>query len=69
MKKNMGVIDKALRILIAAVVLALYITNIITGTMGIVLLSVAVIIIITSLVGWCPLYIPFKLSTMKNNNK
>lgn len=56
MKKNMGNADRIIRLLMAAVVAVLYFTNILTGTLGIVLLVIAGIFTITSLVGFCPLY-------------
>ena len=65
MKKNMGLIDKVIRILIAVVVIALYFSNIISGALAIVLLVLAGIFILTSLLGFCPLYLPFGCSTCK----
>jgi predicted ABC-type exoprotein transport system permease subunit len=56
MKKNMGNSDRIIRLLIAAVIAVLYFTNILTGTVGIVLLVFAGIFTLTSLVGFCPLY-------------
>lgn len=63
MKKNMGMADKVIRIIIAAVIAALYFTNIISGTLGIILLILGGIFVLTSLVSICPLYAPFGLST------
>jgi len=63
MKKNIGTIDKAIRILIALVVIGLYFAHMISGTLAIVLLILSAIFILTSLIGFCPLYFPFKLST------
>jgi hypothetical protein len=65
MKKNIGTIDKAVRILIAAVVVLLYFTNVISGILAIVLLAFSAVLVITSLVGVCPLYLPVKISTNK----
>lgn len=65
MKSNMGTIDKALRILAAVVTITLYFTNVISGTVAIILLAVAGIFILTSLVGVCPLYLPFGVSTRR----
>jgi len=65
MKKNMGIIDKVIRILIALVIIVLYFTNIISGVLAIVLLIFAGIFILTSLIGFCPLYLPFRLNTLK----
>ena len=65
MKKNVGTIDKVVRILLAVLVLVLYFVHEISGTLAIILLAVAVILILTSLVSFCPIYWPFKFSTVK----
>jgi hypothetical protein len=65
MKKNMGTIDRAVRVLLALAVLVLYLTNIISGTLAIILGVLAIVFILTSLIGFCPLYVPFKISTRK----
>ncbi|MBK8368678.1 MAG: DUF2892 domain-containing protein [Bacteroidetes bacterium] len=56
MKKNMGNIDKIIRILITIVVAVLFFTNIISGTLGIVLLVLASVFVLTSVMSFCPLY-------------
>jgi len=63
MKKNMGTIDKVIRILIALVVIALYFAEVISGTLAIVLLVLSAIFILTSLISFCPLYWPFGINT------
>ncbi|MEM9674757.1 MAG: DUF2892 domain-containing protein [Bacteroidota bacterium] len=63
MKKNMGTTDRIVRVLIAAVVAVLLATNVISGTLGIVLMVLAGIFLLTSFVSFCPLYAPFGLST------
>lgn len=68
MKKNMGTIDKVVRILVAAVIAGLYFANQISGTLAIALLVLAGVFIFTSLIGTCPLYLPFGLSTIKKTN-
>ena len=65
MKKNMGKTDKTVRVLIAVIIAALFFTNVISGTLGIILLALAGIFVLTSLVSFCPLYAPFGLSTCK----
>ena len=67
MKKNMSSMDKGIRVLLAAIIIILYFTNQITGVAAIVLGIFAVIFLLTSLVGFCPLYAPFKLSTIKKS--
>ena len=59
----MGSADSIVRLIIAAVIAALYFTGIISGTAATVLLVVAVIFVLTSFVGVCPLYLPFGIST------
>lgn len=67
MKKNMGLADKAIRILVAAVIAVLYFTHQITGTAAIILGVLAIVFTLTSLVGTCPLYLPFGISTKKKD--
>lgn len=63
MKKNMGNADRIIRVLAAAAIGVLYYANILTGTLGIVLLVLAGVFLLTSVVGYCPLYKPFGIST------
>lgn len=63
MKKNMGIADRVIRFLVAALVAGLYFTNVITGTLGIVLLVVAAVFLLTSFISFCPLYTLVGLST------
>jgi hypothetical protein len=65
MKKNMGSADRVIRVLIAAVFVALYFTGMITGTLGIVLIILSLVFVLTSLISFCPLYLPFGLSTLR----
>ncbi len=65
MKSNMGVIDRIIRIVLAAVVAVLYFTHVFTGTAAIVLGIVGAIFVVTGIVGFCPLYAPFGLSTRR----
>lgn len=61
----MGNIDKVIRVLIAVVIAVLYFTNVINGTLAIILLALGGIFLLTSVIGFCPLYAPFGLSTCK----
>lgn len=65
MPKNMGLIDKLVRIGAAIVVAVLFFTGRISGTAAIVLGILAVVFIATSIIGTCPLYLPFKIDTRK----
>jgi len=67
MKKNMGNVDRVIRLLAALVVVVLYFTNVITGTLAVILLIFAAIFVITSLIGFCPLYVPLGFSTLRKN--
>ena len=68
MKKNMGGADRAIRIILALVVGALYYFNVITGTLAYILLALAVIFVLTSFVSFCPLYTLFGINTCKVKN-
>ena len=63
MKKNMGIADRVIRVLIAVLIIVLYFTNVISGTIGIILLVLSGIFILISLVSFCPLYLPFGIRT------
>lgn len=63
LKSNMGMIDKVIRILISAIIGFLYYTHSIEGIVAIVLLVLAVVFVLTSIVGTCPLYLPFGISS------
>ena len=65
MKKNMGTIDRGIRVALAVVVGVLYFTGQISGVAATVLGIIAVVFVATSLVGTCPAYLPFGLSTRK----
>ena len=65
MKANMGSADRIIRALIAIIIAALFFTNVLTGTVGIVLLVLAGVFLLTSFISFCPLYLPFGLSTRK----
>ena len=63
MKKNMGKIDRVIRVSLAIVIAALYFSSLITGLAAVILGIFAVIFLLTSSVSFCPLYVPFKIST------
>jgi hypothetical protein len=65
MKKNMGAIDKVVRLVLVAVVAILYFTHIISGLAAIILGIIAVVFLLTSLVSFCPLYKLLGISTAK----
>jgi hypothetical protein len=65
MKNNIGPADRITRLILAAIIAVLYFTNIITGTLGIVLLILAAVFVLTSFMGFCPLYSLFGVNTCK----
>lgn len=60
---NMGPADRIIRTLLAVLIGALYLFNVISGTLAIVLGVVALLFLLTSLVSFCPGYLPFGIST------
>jgi hypothetical protein len=61
----MGIADRAIRTLVAVAIAVLYLANVISGTLALVLGVIAVVFLLTSLVGWCPGYLPFGISTRR----
>jgi len=68
MKKNMGGMDRTVRLIIALVVVALYYFGVISGTLATILLILAGIFVITSVISFCPLYTLFGINTCKVKN-
>jgi hypothetical protein len=65
MIKNMGSTDKIIRVLLAVLFGILYFTDTVTGTLGIILLILGIVFLLTSIISFCPLYKPVKISTLK----
>lgn len=65
MKTNMGALDRILRTIIAVILFILYFTKIVAGTLGIIFIVIALIFLVTSLLGYCPLYSIIGISTKK----
>jgi len=65
MKSNLGTTDKIIRIIIALVIGVLYFTNNINGYIGTILLIVAIILVLTVLINFCPLYFLLGLRSNK----
>lgn len=65
MKKNMGTADRVIRTVVAVVIALLYFTGTISGTLAVVLSIVAIAFLLTSAIGFCPVYVPFGISTKK----
>ena len=65
MKQNMGLIDRIIRVVLAVIVGILYFTGQITGIAALILGILAIVFILTSILAFCPLYLPFGISTKK----
>ncbi len=65
MKKNIGSADSIIRLIVAAVFAILFFTKTVTGTPGIILIVLAVVFAVTAIVRFCPLYLPFNISSCK----
>ena len=61
----MGSVDKVIRLLVAVVIAILFFTHVIEGTLGIILMILAGVFVLVSLIGFCPLYLPFGINTGK----
>ena len=62
-EKNVGTIDRIVRLVLAVILATLYFTGTVSGTLGIVFLVLGVVFALTAAVSICPLYLPFGLST------
>ncbi|MDX1650893.1 MAG: DUF2892 domain-containing protein [Brumimicrobium sp.] len=69
MKKNMGSVDRVIRLMIAATIAVLYAAEIISGVLGVILLILAAVFTLTSLLGFCPLYSLFGIKTCPTTTK
>jgi len=65
LNQNMGTLDRIIRLVIASLIAVLYFTGNLSGLAAIILGILAVIFVATSLISFCPLYLPFGLSTRK----
>lgn len=63
MKLNESRLDRIIRVVLGIALLALYFTGIVSGTLGIVFIIVGVVLTLTGLVGFCPLYALLKIRT------
>ncbi|MBS1773323.1 MAG: DUF2892 domain-containing protein [Bacteroidetes bacterium] len=66
MKPNMSSADRIIRVIIAVIFAALYLTGTVTGTLGLVLIVLGVVFLLTSLISFCPLYTIFGIRTKKD---
>ena len=66
MKPNLSNLDRTIRVIVAALFAYLYFGGLVTGVLGIVLAALAVVFVLTAVVGYCPLYALFKFSTIRS---
>ncbi|MBN2004087.1 MAG: DUF2892 domain-containing protein [Anaerolineae bacterium] len=69
MVKNMGKIDRIIRIVVAAVFIIFIAAGVVSGWLAIVLGVLALVFVVTSYLAFCPLYVPFKISTRKEGER
>jgi len=65
MQKNVGQIDKFIRISFAFLMLILYVTNIVSGILGIVLLVFGAVVLGTAFFNFCFIYTLIGVNTCK----
>lgn len=65
MKRNMSNTDRIIRVVLASLFAYLYFGGIVTGAVGILFLALSAIFLLTAILAFCPLYLPFKFSTYK----
>jgi hypothetical protein len=65
MKKNLGNLDRAIRVILGILFAVLYFTNVISGTAGIILMVIGIVFILTAIFSFCPIYWPLGLSSRK----
>lgn len=69
MEKNLGLMDKTLRIMTAAIVVILTLSETIPDSLNVILLLPAGILLLTGTAGFCPLYLPFGLNSRRPKEK
>jgi hypothetical protein len=65
MKVNMGSWDRVVRLLITLLVVILLIAGVLKGALAVILGIIAIVFFVTSVIGFCPLYVVLKFSTKK----
>ena len=64
MNKNMGTMDRTVRLLVVALIAVLYFTDVGGGMLAVVLAPIATVFLVTSAIGWCPTYTLLRVSTV-----
>lgn len=66
MNQNIGTTDRLVRLIAALVLAALYFTGIFAGTAGAIAVGLAAVLVLTSFLRFCPLYVPFGIRTRRD---
>lgn len=69
MKQNMGLLDRFIRLAVAAFLGAVYFVAGITGGWAIALMIFVSVLAVTAIAGTCPLYLPFGIDTHSKQGK
>ncbi|HEX6334577.1 MAG TPA: DUF2892 domain-containing protein [Flavisolibacter sp.] len=69
MRQNLGTADRFIRMMIAAVIIALFFSGMISDILGIVLLAVGIVFAATAVIGFCPIYAVFHVNTLPTEGK
>ena len=65
MKKNVGFIDRIVRVLLFVIAALLYFTGTLSGTSGLIVLIAGAVLLLTSLMGFCPIYFSVGISSLR----
>jgi len=66
MKPNLSNLDRVIRVVVAALFAYLYFGGIVTGALGVALVVLGAVFVLTAIVGFCPLYMLFRFSTLRS---
>jgi hypothetical protein len=63
MKQNIGKGDRVIRLILAIIMTGLFLGKVVTGTFGLILVILSAVFLLTSLIKFCPIYLPFGIKT------
>ncbi len=69
MKANMGAVDRIIRLIVVAVIAVLIALGKVEGILAVILGIVGAVFLLTSIISWCPAYLPFGISTRGKDEK
>jgi hypothetical protein len=68
MKANLGPTDKAIRVIISVLIVILLVPEVISGFIALLSYGSLIFLVITSAIGYCPVYKALGINTKKNLN-